>query len=64
MKALNALLIASLMSTSMAALAEGGSDRLNERAAASRQTSVETPSKSEATAALASTQASTKNASA
>ncbi len=64
MKALNALLIASLMSTSMVALAEGGSDRLNERAAASRHTSVETPSKSEATAALASAQATTKNASA
>lgn len=64
MKALNALLIASLMSTSMVALAEGGSDRLKERAAASRHVSVETPSKSEATAALASAQATTKNASA
>jgi hypothetical protein len=52
------------MSTSMVALAEGGSDRLKERAAASRHVSVETPSKSEATAALASAQATTKNASA
>ncbi|MDB6142871.1 MAG: hypothetical protein JWP80_1915 [Pseudomonas sp.] len=61
MNIFNALVIASMMSTSMAAMAEGGSEKLKEKTAATQHASMENTSPSKQTEALATVQAATKN---